>query len=198
MVRISDTNWWIYIVQSQNNINLLVGVTVIAIIFENIFFALGLVVGMAAIFGILAYIFGFLYRRLFSLVIPFREKKFLIFDALRTLVRPMTPTIPITLSLISVTTFFVVFILFSLAFRSQLTLDVGKNANIFALNILESDREKIEKVLSGAEMYSILRAKISLINGKTLAEHLKTENPSGEFSREFNVTISPLENKIIK
>jgi predicted lysophospholipase L1 biosynthesis ABC-type transport system permease subunit len=110
----------------------------------------------------------------------------------------MTPTIPITLSLISVTTFFVVFILFSLAFRSELTLDVAKNANIFALNILESDREKIEKVLSGAEMYSILRAKISLINGKTLAEHLGTENPSGEFSREFNVTISPLQNKILK
>lgn len=153
---------------------------------------------MGAIFGILAYIFGFLYRWLFSLVIPFREKKFLFFDALRTLVRPMTPTIPITLSLISVTTFFVVFILFSLAFRSELTLDVAKNANIFALNILESDREKIEKVLSGAEMYSILRAKISLINGKTLAEHLGTENPSGEFSREFNVTISPLQNKILK
>ncbi len=153
---------------------------------------------MGAIFGILAYIFGFLYRWLFSLVISFREKKFLFFDALRTLVRPMTPTIPITLSLISVTTFFVVFILFSLAFRSELTLDVVKNANIFALNILESDREKIEKVLSGAEMYSILRAKISLINGKTLAEHLATENPSGEFSREFNVTISPLQNKILK
>ena len=47
-------------------------------------------------------------------------------------------------------------------------------------------------------MYSILRARISHINGKTLVEHLGTENPSGEFTREFNVTLSPLENTILK
>lgn len=198
VVRISDTNWWKNILQSQNSINVLIGIIVIAIIFEDVLFAFGLVLGMGAIFWILAYIFIRLYQWIFALATPYREKKFLLFDALRTLVRPMAPTIPITLSLISVTTFFVVFILFSLAFRSELTLDAGKNANIFALNILESDREKVEKVLSGAEMYSILRARISNINGKTLAEHLGTERPSGEFSREFNVTITPLQNAILR
>ncbi len=139
-----------------------------------------------------------MYAWIFRLASSTREKNFLIYDALRTLIRPLTPTIPITISLFFVTTFLTIFILFSLAFRSELTVDAEKNANIFALNILESDREKVEKVLSGGEMYSILRARISYINGKTLAEHLGTENPSGEFSREFNVTLSPLENTILK
>ena len=47
-------------------------------------------------------------------------------------------------------------------------------------------------------MYDILRARISKVNGKSLAEHLKEENPSGEFTREFNITTTSLENKIIR
>jgi predicted lysophospholipase L1 biosynthesis ABC-type transport system permease subunit len=47
-------------------------------------------------------------------------------------------------------------------------------------------------------MYSILRARISRINGRTLAAHLDTEKPSGEFTREFNITTTPLENNIIQ
>jgi putative ABC transport system permease protein len=47
-------------------------------------------------------------------------------------------------------------------------------------------------------MYSILRARISKINSKTLAEHLGTPKPTGEFTREFNITTSPLTNPIIR
>lgn len=186
------------ILEPSNLVNLAVGIVVIVVIFEDIIFSLKVVLGIGVVFGILAVLLWWLYAWIFRLANSTREKNFLIYDALRTLVRPLTPTIPITISLFFVTTFLTIFILFSLAFRSELTLDADKNANIFALNILESDREKVEKVLSGGEMYSILRARISHINSKTLAEHLGTENPSGEFTREFNVTLSPLQNTIIR
>jgi predicted lysophospholipase L1 biosynthesis ABC-type transport system permease subunit len=103
------------------------------------------------------------------------------------------------ISLVSVTTFFIVFVMFSLSFRSELAIDATESANMYALNILESDKAKIEAVLTEkSEMYSILRARISRVNGQTLAEHLDTESPTGEFTREFNITTTPLENKIIQ
>lgn len=141
---------------------------------------------------------GWLYGRLHQYMLKVRLTRFPIYDGFRTLVRPFTPTIPITVSLVSVTTFFLVFLLFSFSFRSQLSVDTRESANMYALNILESDKVKIENVLSGSEMYSILRARINRINGKSLAEHLEQETPSGEFTREYNITLSPLENTIIR
>lgn len=47
-------------------------------------------------------------------------------------------------------------------------------------------------------MYDILRARIDRVNGRTLAEHLGEERPSGEFTREFNITTTPLENAVIR
>lgn len=126
-------------------------------------------------------------------------RRFYVFDAIRALVRPLTPTIPITISLVSVTVFFLVFASFSLAFRSQLVIDSTNTANIYAINILESDREKVEGVISsGALMYDILRARIDGVNGRTLTEHLGEDRPSGEFTREFNITTTPLENRILR
>ncbi len=128
-----------------------------------------------------------------------RKSRFYLYDALRALVRPLTPTLPITISLVSVTVFFLVFASFSLAFRSQLVIDNTNTANIYAINSLESDREKVEAVIgSGALMYDILRARIDRVNGRTLAEHLGEERPSGEFTREFNITTTPLENQVLR
>ena len=127
-----------------------------------------------------------------------REKRFYIYDALRALVRPLTPTLPITMSLVSVTVFFLVFATFSLAFRQKLVMDSTDTANIYAINILDTDRAKVEKVIgSGALMYDMLRGRIRKINGKTLEEHLDVKQASVEFTREFNITISLLENKIL-
>ena len=127
-----------------------------------------------------------------------REKRFYIYDALRALVRPLTPTLPITMSLVSVTVFFLVFATFSLAFRQKLVMDSTDTANIYAINILDTDRAKVGKVIgSGALMYDMLRGRIRKINGKTLEEHLDVKQASVEFTREFNITISLLENKIL-
>jgi len=57
---------------------------------------------------------------------------------------------------------------------------------------LESDRPKLDAVLSDTTIYSILRARIHSINDKTLAEHFNQSEPSGEFTREFNITTNKL------
>lgn len=141
----------------------------------------------------------FVYRVIFSRVSSLRQSRFYIFDGIRALVRPLTPTLPITLSLVSVTVFFLVFASFSLAFRSKLVIDSTNTANIYAINILESDRSRIESVIgTGALMYDILRARILEVNGQSLAQYLGEERPSGEFTREFNITTTPLENAILR
>lgn len=96
------------------------------------------------------------------------------------------------------TVFFLVFASFSLAFRSKLVIDSTNTANIYAINILESDVEKVRSTLGpSALMYDILRARVVGINGKTLEEHFDTDRVSGEFTREFNITTTPLENDIL-
>ncbi len=128
-----------------------------------------------------------------------RQKKFSLYDALRALVRPLTPTLPITLSLVSLTVFFFVFASFSLAFRAKLVIDSTNTANIYAINILQKDTESIKKVIgTGALMFDILRARIESINDHSLAEHLGQDRPSPEFTREFNITTSPLENRVLR
>jgi len=184
---------------SDTFVSIIIGITVIALIFSDIVFALMVVVGGGLVVLVLSVILASLYERIFRSARGSRIGNFPRFDGLRTLVRPLTPTIPITVSLVSVTTFFLVFVMFSLSFRSELAIDATESANMYALNILESDRDKIETILTEkSEMYSILRARISKVNGRTLAEHLETPTPSGEFTREFNITTTPLENKIIK
>lgn len=139
-----------------------------------------------------------MYQWIFLRQKKYRKTYFAFYDGVRNLVRPLTPTIPLTVSLLGITLFFVVFSFFSLSFREKLLADTRNTANIYAINILESDRENVEKILSGAEMYSIMRVRISAINEKSLKEHLQEENPSREFTREFNVTTDTLDAPVIR
>lgn len=175
------------------------GILLLILLFESPLFALSVWVGAGVFFLVFGSLLALLYRFIFSRVWFLRERRFYLFDAIRTLVRPLMPTLPITISLISVTVFFLVFASFSLAFHSKLVIDSTNTANIYAINILESDRVKVEKVIgSGALMYDILRARIVGVNGKTLSEYLGEERPSGEFTREFNITTTKLENQILR
>ncbi len=120
----------------------------VLLIFARPLFSLGLTLGALVGIGALFALLSLLYRLIFRLVTPLRSSRFLLFDALRTHVRPLSPTLPVTLSLVTITTCFIVFLLFSLSFRSKLTIDATTTSNIYAINILESDREKVEKYLS--------------------------------------------------
>jgi predicted lysophospholipase L1 biosynthesis ABC-type transport system permease subunit len=169
------------------------------LIFSSLQISLFILVGLMVLIGLGSWIIALIYRLLFRLIWRYRERYFVLYDALRTHVRPLAPSVPVTLSLVFITSFFIVFLLFSLSFREKLSVSVDQTANIYAINILEQDRVKIEKYLSwSGDMYSILRARISKINNKTLAEHLDTPKPTGEFTREFNITTSPLDNEILR
>lgn len=170
----------------------------IFLIFERFFWSLFVTAVALVIFLFLSGVLLWLYRRIFVFSSRWRMGHFALYDGVRALVRPLTPSIPLTISLLGITLFFVVFAFFSLSFRDRLLADTRDTANIYAINILESDRENVEKVLSGAEMYSIMRVRISAINGKSLKEHLQEENPSREFTREFNVTTDTVDVPIIR
>lgn len=190
-------------IQYLMNIELLVplalGIFILFLLFGTPVFSILVWVGAWVFFLLFWLILHSLYLLIFRTGAPLREKNFYRFDALRTLVRPLTPTIPISISLVSVTVFFLVFASFSLAFRSKLVIDSTNTANIYAINILESDVEKVRSTLGpSALMYDILRARVVKINGASLEEHFETDRVSGEFTREFNVTTTPLDNDILK
>jgi putative ABC transport system permease protein len=110
----------------------------------------------------------------------------------------MTPTVSLSLSLILIAAFFVLFWLFSLSFRAKLQIDAEHTANIYAINILPADSERITQSMTGIEIYSILQARVTEINHRSLALHLGTPEPSREFTREFNITTTPLANPILE
>jgi hypothetical protein len=103
--------------------------------------------GLALII-VLSLIIAALYRLIFLWVGRYRLRYFVLYDALRTHVRPLAPSVPVTLSLLVITVSFIVFLLFSLSFQSRLSVSVDQTANIYAINILEQDRIKVEKYLS--------------------------------------------------
>lgn len=167
-------------------------------IFNNILTSLLIVISGMSIFIALTLLFRLIYKLFLRLVIRYRYSQFTVFDGIRALTKPLTPSIPITISLIGMTVFFIIFGLFSLSFQDKLRQDTAQSANIYAINVLEADKQKLEKILPETTLYSIIRARISSINNKTLSEHLNQENPSGELSREFNITTNNLNIPIIK
>lgn len=167
-------------------------------IFGDLFLSSVIVIGGMGIFVLLYGVFSFIYRYTLVLVNRYRYARFTLFDGIRALTKPLTPSIPITVSLVGMTTFFIIFGLFSLSFRDKLVQDTANSANIYAINVLESDRDRLENVLSGTTMYSIIRARINSINDIPLSAHLNQKEPSGEFSREFNITTNDLGLPIIK
>lgn len=170
----------------------------IFIIFGRFFWSMSVTAWVLLIIFCIAVLLTWMYQWIFLRQKKYRKTYFAFYDGVRNLVRPLTPTIPLTVSLLGITLFFVVFSFFSLSFREKLLADTRNTANIYAINILESDRENVEKILSGAEMYSIMRVRISAINEKSLKEHLQEENPSREFTREFNVTTDTLDAPVIR
>ncbi|MBP9812610.1 hypothetical protein KBC86_04455, partial [Candidatus Gracilibacteria bacterium] len=188
-----------YLINIEILVPLSLGIFILFLLFGTPVFSILVGVGAGVFFLLFGLILHSLYLLIFRTGAPLREKNFYRFDALRTLVRPLTPTIPISISLVSVTVFFLVFASFSLAFRSKLVIDSTNTANIYAINILESDVEKVRSTLGpSALMYDILRARVVKINGASLEEYFDTDRVSGEFTREFNVTTTPLDNDILK
>jgi predicted lysophospholipase L1 biosynthesis ABC-type transport system permease subunit len=188
-----------YLLHTEIIVQIILGIFILFLLFGSPIFSFFVGIWAFVFFVLFWFLLRGIYLFIFRKWESQRNDHFYRFDALRTLVRPLTPTIPISISLVSVTVFFLVFASFSLAFRAKLVVDSTNTANIYAINILEGDVEKVRSTLGeSALMYDILRARIMKINGETLESHFDTDRVSGEFTREFNVTTTPLENDILK
>ncbi len=78
-------------------------------IFNDIFLSLTIVLCGMSIFMILSGVFSLIYRYMLVLITKHRYTHFPIFDGIRALTKPLMPSIPITISLVSMTVFFVLF-----------------------------------------------------------------------------------------
>ncbi len=116
------------------------------------------------------------------------------FDGVRSLVRPRMPAASLTVTLVCSLALLSIFLTMTLIFRERLQVSSSPDVNLFATNILESDIIKIRTKYSEENIYSILRGRIINVNSTPLAKHLGSGKPSGEFTREFSITTSPLQN----
>lgn len=118
-------------------------------------------------------------------------------DAVRLAVSPGSPAFPVVAAFLVPAVLLASFSSLAFHFSSELQRLSSSGYDVFAINLKESDAAAVRKEFPKSESYSIIRARISRINGETLSEHLKGE-PSREFSREFNVTSSELPNAVIQ
>ncbi len=128
-----------------------------------------------------------------------KERSFAVFDAFRLSGAPGSPAFA-TVSAIAVPAVLLAYFA-SFAFHFSEELDrLSSNAvDAFALNLRARDLPAALSVpATKAEPFSILRARIVAVNSVPLAEFFGPSGESREFSREFNLTSSPLPDRIEK
>ncbi len=119
------------------------------------------------------------------------------FDAVRLAVAPGSPAFPVVSAFVVPAVLFASFASLAFHFSDELDRLSSSGYDVFALNLSEDSAAAVVAEYPQSESYSIIRARISKINGKTLSEHFG-ENPSREFTREFNVTSSFLPEAVIR
>lgn len=125
------------------------------------------------------------------------KSDFASFDAVRLAVAPGSPAFPVVSAFVVPAVLFASFASLAFHFSDELERLSSTGYDIFVLNLSESGASFIRNEYPRSESYSIIRARISKINGKTLSEHLEG-NPSRQFTREFNVTSSSLPEAVIR
>ena len=141
--------------------------------------------------------FFFLVSKFFSNSKFTSKSRFFLIDALRSFRNaPILGKISFSIFFLLSATLSAVFI-FSLAFSDALKITAESRINTFVNNLLPKDFERLSTWIAPEEFYSTMRARIVTINGITLAEHLKTTEVSREFSREFSVTDTSTNDRIV-
>ena len=152
---------------------------------------------LSIFFALFAYITTKLLQYFFKKSDKLKKKNFFAFDSIRSTVRPgnLSFLLNISFFIIFFITFFISILFWNFYNRLQVNLDTDNN--FFVLNITQDTFDKIDHEYK-ENAYSLLKWRIISINNKTLEEHLEN-NPSGRFSREFNITDSGLEDlKILR
>jgi predicted lysophospholipase L1 biosynthesis ABC-type transport system permease subunit len=150
---------------------------------------------IAVIMSILLILFWYfsnkLLKYLFNKSWNIKEKNFFLYDSIRSTVRPgnLSFLLNISFFIIFFVTLFISVLFWNFYNRLQVNLETDNN--LFILNITQDTFDQIDKKYQD-KAYSLLRWRIIEINNQTLKKHLEN-NPSGRFSREFNMTDSWLE-----
>lgn len=122
---------------------------------------------------------------------------FALFDAVRLSLSPGSPAFPVVSAFVVPAVLFASFASLAFHFSSELERLSSSGYDVFALNLQPEDVDAVRAEFPKSEAYSVIRARISRINGKTLSGHLNGE-PSREFTREFNVTTSALPESVVE
>jgi predicted lysophospholipase L1 biosynthesis ABC-type transport system permease subunit len=93
-----------------------------------------------------------------------RSRLFVIFDGIRSLARPGMPAASITLTLTLGLGVVLLFLVLTLTFRSRLEISDANMTNLFAINILETDRAGIAEKYGTNNLYAIIQGRIIRIN----------------------------------
>lgn len=126
-----------------------------------------------------------------------RTSDFAFTDAARLSVSPGSPAFPVVAAFLVPAVLLASFASLAFHFSNELTRLSASGYDVFAINLKASDAESVRKEFPKSEAYSIIRARVSKVNGHSLSDHLGGE-PSREFTREFNVTSSPLPDAVIR
>lgn len=154
----------------------------------------------AAVVGSISAVLALSYVSIRTVARFFRKASagnFAFFDAVRLSLSPGSPAFPVVSAFVVPAVLFASFASLAFHFSSELQRLSASGYDVFALNLQPKDVDSVRAKFPRSEAYSVIRARISRINGKTLPEHLKGEPPR-EFTREFNVTTSALPESVIE
>lgn len=132
-----------------------------------------------------------------ALLARFRAGGFALEDALRLSRAPGSPAPAVVSAFLVPALLFASFSSLAFHFASELGRFSTSGYDVFALNLSESDVAKIRAAYPVSESYSLIRARISAINGQPLSDRFSGNAPR-EFSREFNLTSSPLPDRVLE
>lgn len=157
----------------------------------------GIIVAIASAILVAGYwwlmrLMQWLHRRMDS----WRTKYFTRFEASRQTIIPGNQTGLLVGGLSSALVGFCVIVALSLSFLDRLDTSAINQPNLFILNVRDQDITIIQEQEPEARLYDTILGRISHINNSSLNEFFDGE-PSGEFTREFNITTQPLDNSPI-
>jgi len=126
------------------------------------------------------------------------KKNFYIFDSIRSTIKPWNLSTIIIVSTVVSISWFLVFSSFWNWFINFLDKQSKGQIDTFVINLNDEDIQKLKWEFKEDDYYEIIRSRILEINWESLKNHLKTDNVSWRFSREFNTTTKDLSDLIIK
>lgn len=174
---------------------------IVFLLTQNLFFSVWVTIGWSVLIFLIskALTLGFSYLKKRS--INYRKKRFWRFDAIRQTTLPWNQTTLLVGGLTASLLSFGIIVSISISFLDRLQISSTNQPNLFVLNVRTQDIETIKKSDSNARLYDSILARIQSINKIPLSTYLETlELQWGrqwEFTREFNITTTILDNSPI-